>query len=159
MKKSKEKIITIADLSIWRESVADEGFRIVVTNGCFDLIHVGHTAYLEEARDLGDLLLVGVNSDKSVRELKGDGRPINTELNRALVVASLGCVDIVCIFDSKRATGLLEIARPSVWVKGGDYTTDSLDPTEKAAVTKSGGRIVIIPIRHQISTTQILGRL
>lgn len=159
MKKSNEKIIPITDLSIWRESVVDEGLRVVVTNGCFDLIHIGHTTYLEEARSFGDLLLVGVNSDNSVRALKGDGRPINTELNRALVVASLECVDIVCIFDSKRATGLLEIARPNVWVKGGDYTTDSLDPTEKAAVTKSGGRIIIIPIRHQISTTQILGKL
>lgn len=158
MKKINEKILPVGDIRKWRESVRRQGIRLVVTNGCFDLLHIGHATYLEQARNHGDMLLVGINDDQSVRQLKGSGRPTNPELHRASVVAALQSVDFVCIFSGKRATKLLEEVQPDIWVKGGDYTLESLDESEKNAVFQAGGKIVIIPIIHDVSTTKILAR-
>ena len=135
------------------------GQRLVFTNGCFDLLHAGHVRYLQQARGIGDALAVGLNSDRSVRELKGKGRPVNVEEDRAEVLAALGCVDYVVIFDGKRATDVLSTVRPHVYAKGGDYTPDSLDPEERAALEKAGAEIRILPLVPGRSTTAVLERV
>ena len=114
-----------------------EGKRLVLTNGCFDLLHVGHVRYLQAARALGDALAVALNSDASVRALKGEGRPINPEDDRAEVLAALECVDYVAIFSEMRATRFLERVKPAIYVKGGDYILETLDREERAALEKS----------------------
>jgi D-glycero-beta-D-manno-heptose 1-phosphate adenylyltransferase len=130
-----------------------------VTNGCFDLLHAGHVAYLETARSFGDALLVGVNADASVRALKGPSRPLNNEQDRALVLAALAAVDRVCIFQEVRATDFLKFVSPDVYVKGGDYTLDTLDQEERRVVESGGGKIVIVPFVPGKSTTAIIERM
>jgi rfaE bifunctional protein nucleotidyltransferase chain/domain len=142
-----------------RDTMETAGQRLVFTNGCFDLLHAGHVRYLQQARGLGDALAVGLNSDRSVRELKGKGRPVNVEEDRAEVLAALGCVDYVVIFDGKRATDVLSTVRPHVYAKGGDYTPDSLDPEERAALEKAGAEIRILPLVPGRSTTAVLERV
>ena len=133
--------------------------RLVVTNGCFDLLHLGHVTYLETARNLGDMLLVGVNSDAAVRGLKGEGRPVNTEYDRAAVLAALEAVDAVCIFPDVRATNFLAAAKPDIYAKGGDYTLETLDQTERRTVESAGGKIELIPFVPGKSTTKLLQKL
>ncbi|MDQ3082730.1 MAG: adenylyltransferase/cytidyltransferase family protein, partial [Gemmatimonadota bacterium] len=106
----------------------------MATNGCFDLLHAGHVRYLAQARDLGDALVVGVNGDASVRAIKGDTRPLNSEADRAEVLAALECVDFVTIFSEVRATNFLRRAAPAIYVKGGDYRPDTLDAEERDAL-------------------------
>jgi rfaE bifunctional protein nucleotidyltransferase chain/domain len=142
-----------------RDEADHAGWRLVFTNGCFDLLHAGHVRYLQQARELGDALAVGLNSDRSVRELKGEGRPINRQDDRAEVLAALGCVDYVVIFDGKRATDVLRTVRPHVYAKGGDYTPDSLDPEERAALAEAGSGIKILPLVPGRSTTSVVERL
>jgi rfaE bifunctional protein nucleotidyltransferase chain/domain len=132
------------------------GKTIVFTNGCFDIIHTGHVRYLAAARRLGDLLVVGLNGDESVRELKGEGRPLNSQEDRAEVVAALEAVDYVIIFTEKRVDNLLREVRPHVYAKGGDYTVSSLDPGEVAALEEIGATIRILPLVPGKSTTQLL---
>ena len=132
---------------------------MVATNGCFDLLHVGHVRFLQEARKCGDLLIVGVNGDRSVRELKGEGRPVNGEGDRAEVVAGLGCVDAVVIFPQKRATEFLRAVRPEVYVKGGDYQADQLDKDEVKVVTDGGGEVQVMALTPGRSTTAVLQKL
>ncbi|MGC3959429.1 MAG: adenylyltransferase/cytidyltransferase family protein [Verrucomicrobiota bacterium] len=136
-----------------------QGRKLVVTNGCFDLLHVGHVTYLEAARNQGDELLVGVNSDAAVRELKGPTRPVNGEADRLAVLAALQSVSGVCLFTEKRATHFLEQAQPDVYVKGGDYTLETLDPDERRAVERAGGKIIIIPSVSDKSTTATLQKI
>jgi rfaE bifunctional protein nucleotidyltransferase chain/domain len=155
----REKILSGEQLGRWRQAARESGRAVVVTNGCFDLLHVGHVTYLEKARQLGDLLLVGVNGDRAVRELKGTGRPINGQDDRAAVVAALACVDAVVVFPETRATRFLEAASPDIYVKGGDYTLDSLDAAEKRAVEQGGGRIVLLPMVPGKSTSGLLAQL
>lgn len=131
----------------------------MVTNGCFDILHAGHVHYLETARSQGDLLLVGLNADASVRELKGSGRPINSESDRALVLAALECVSAVCIFPDRRATAFLQLAAPDIYAKGGDYTLETLDQEERSAVEACGGEIVLIPFLDGRSTTGLIRKL
>ena len=142
--------------------IADEfrasGRRLVFTNGCFDLLHVGHVRYLQAARALGDALVVAVNGDASVRALKGPSRPINAEDDRAEVLAALACVDYVTTFHTERVTELVREIRPQVYAKGGDYTLDSLNPEERAALEESGAEIRILPLVPGKSTTAILGK-
>jgi rfaE bifunctional protein nucleotidyltransferase chain/domain len=152
------KIILYNDLAAWREQFRGRK-RLVVTNGCFDLLHLGHVTYLEQARDLGDMLLVGVNSDLAVRGLKGENRPINTEFDRAAVVAALESVDAVCIFPDVRATHFLAAATPDIYVKGGDYTLETLEQAERRTVEQAGGRIELIPFVPGKSTTSLLKKL
>ena len=142
-----------------RDEMEAAGQRLVFTNGCFDLLHAGHVRYLRQARGLGEALAVGLNSDRSVRELKGEGRPVNAEEDRAEVLAALGCVDYVVIFDGKRATDVLSTVRPHLYAEGGDYTPDSLDPEERAALEKAGTEIRILPLVPGRSTTSTLGRI
>ncbi len=132
---------------------------MVFTNGCFDILHVGHVGYLESARRSGDYLVVGVNSDESVRRLKGPSRPVNDQRSRARVLAALECVDFVVIFDGKRATPLLKILKPEIYVKGGDYTRETLDPTERSAIESYGGRIRLLPLWKGYSTTRTLQKI
>jgi rfaE bifunctional protein nucleotidyltransferase chain/domain len=153
------KIIDADQLASRAKQLRANGKKLVVTNGCFDLLHVGHVRYLQAARALGEALAVLVNGDRSVRELKGDGRPINNERDRAEVLAALGCVDFVSIFDDKRATRLLEKVAPAIYAKGGDYTTATLDAEEKAALEKIGAEIRIIPFEHGYSTSGLLEKL
>ncbi len=147
------------ELRRWRDELDRTGRRLVFTNGCFDLLHPGHVRYLAQARALGDALLVAINSDASVRALKGPSRPINQELDRAEVVAALRCVDAVVIFNDPRATSLIETIQPHVYAKGGDYTPDSLNPEEKAALEKAGTAIHILPLVPGRSTTATLERM
>jgi len=132
---------------------------VVATNGCFDLLHVGHVRFLQEAKKRGDLLIVGVNGDRSVRELKGEGRPVNGEADRAEVVAGLGCVDAVVIFPDKRATEFLRAVRPEVYVKGGDYQADQLDKDEVMVVKEGGGEVQVLALTPGRSTTAVLQKL
>lgn len=154
-----EKIVPWERLPVWRAVLRDRGRRLVVTNGCFDLLHLGHVTYLEAARNQGDALLVGVNGDNAVRELKGPSRPLNPEADRAALVAALHSVDGVCIFAERTATRFLSVAEPDIYVKGGDYTLDTLNPDERRAVEASGGRIVILPIVPGKSTTGLLQKI
>jgi rfaE bifunctional protein nucleotidyltransferase chain/domain len=155
----REKIIPWARLPAWRAGVRTKGMSLVVTNGCFDILHLGHVTYLDAARGQGEILLVGVNSDSAVRELKGSDRPINSESDRAAIVASLGCVDAVCIFEQRSALQFLTAAQPDIWVKGGDYTLDTVNQDERRAVEKAGGKIIILPLVPGKSTTGLLEKL
>jgi D-glycero-beta-D-manno-heptose 1-phosphate adenylyltransferase len=152
----RDKIITIEALPQWRQAQRAAGRKLVVTNGCFDLIHCGHVTYLEAARKLGDLLLVGVSSDHSVRTLKGPGRPINTEQDRASVLAALASVDAACIFPDVTAERFLTLAQPDIYVKGGDYTIDTINQDERRLIERMGGRIAILPAVPGRSTTGLL---
>jgi rfaE bifunctional protein nucleotidyltransferase chain/domain len=155
----REKIIAWETLPEWRAAVRASGKRLVVTNGCFDLLHVGHATYLETARQQGDALLVGVNGDAAVRQLKGPDRPLNPEDDRAAVLAALESVDGVCIFVEATATRFLAAARPDIYVKGGDYTLDTLNPEERHMVEQAGGKIVIVPCVPGKSTTALLEKI
>ncbi len=155
----RDKIISWERLPEWRAALKAKGRRLAVTNGCFDLLHPGHVVYLEAARNNGDALLVGLNGDDSVRQLKGDGRPVNEEADRAMVLAALESVDGVCIFPEKTATRFLSAATPDVYVKGGDYTLETLNADERRTVESCGGRIVIIPFVRGKSTTALLEKI
>ncbi|MGX5716095.1 D-glycero-beta-D-manno-heptose 1-phosphate adenylyltransferase [Arthrobacter sp. MAHUQ-56] len=134
-----------------------QGQRIVLTNGCFDVLHSGHTRYLNQAKQLGDILVVALNSDDSVRRLKGAGRPINNMADRAAVVAALSCVDYVTVFDTPTATPLIQRLQPEVYAKGGDYTPEML--AETAAVEEYGGRVAILDYVAERSTTAVVKRI
>ena len=155
----RDKLVTWDKLPAWSAAVRAEGKKLVVTNGCFDILHLGHVSYLESARILGDTLLVGVNGDGSARQLKGPGRPVNSESDRAAVLAALASVNGVCIFAEKTAVKFLAAARPDVYVKGGDYTPDTLDQEERRTVESAGGRIVILPFVPGKSTTALLEKI
>ncbi len=152
------RVLSVKELGDWRRGEKSAGRRVVVTNGCFDLLHVGHVRFLQEARALGDTLLVGLNGDGSVRELKGAGRPVNPEADRAEVLAALGCVDVVMVFPEKRATRFLEVAQPDIYVKGGDYRPEDLDADEQAAVKKAGGQVKVLKLTPGKSTTAVLAK-
>jgi len=133
--------------------------RLVLTNGCFDLLHTGHVRYLQQARALGDGLLIAVNSDRSVRELKGPTRPLNSENDRAEVVAALRCVDHVTIFNEKRVTEVIKKLKPSIYAKGGDYTIESLDVSEREALRVCGAQVKILPLVEGRSTTSLIKKM
>jgi len=153
------KIIEMDELAERARRLRVAGEKLVATNGCFDLLHVGHVRYLQAARALGDALAVGLNGDQSVRELKGIGRPVNNESDRAEVLAALECVDFVTIFPEKRATRFIEAARPTIYVKGGDYRSDTLDAEEQALLREIGAKVRILPFVPGYSTSELLGKL
>jgi D-glycero-beta-D-manno-heptose 1-phosphate adenylyltransferase len=153
------KIIGMDDLAAHTRALRNAGKKLVATNGCFDLLHVGHVHYLQAARALGDVLAVGLNGDRSVRELKGAGRPINNERDRAEVLAALDCVDLVTIFPEVRATQFISASKPAIYVKGGDYTSDTLNAEESAVLRKIGAEIRILPFEKGYSTSLLLERL
>jgi rfaE bifunctional protein nucleotidyltransferase chain/domain len=153
------KILTLDQLGTESGRLRVEGKRVVATNGCFDILHVGHVRYLAAARRLGDVLVVGLNGDDSVRQLKGKGRPVNRARDRAEVLTALESVDYVTIFPEKRATNFVRAAHPAVYAKGGDYTADTLDPEERAVLDEFGTRIEIIPFEKGYSTSELLTRI
>jgi rfaE bifunctional protein nucleotidyltransferase chain/domain len=150
---SLEKLKSPAELALIRQEYEAAGRKLVFTNGVFDLLHVGHVRYLQQARALGDALLVAVNGDSSVRALKGPTRPINSEHDRAEVLAALECVDFVIIFETVRVTDLVTAIKPHIYVKGGDYTLASLDPGERSALEAAGSQIRLLPLVPGKSTT------
>jgi len=149
--------LTADELERQMELHRAQGQRIVLTNGCFDVLHSGHTRYLNQAKQLGDVLVVALNSDESVRRLKGAGRPINNGVDRAAVVAALSCVDYVTVFDTPTATPLIRRLRPEVYAKGGDYTPEMLEETP--AVEEYGGRVAILDYVAERSTTAVVNRI
>ena len=155
----REKLISWDALAAWRADARASGKRLVVTNGCFDVLHLGHVTYLEAARNLGDLLLIGVSGDNSVQQLKGPNRPVNNEQDRALVLAALASVDAVCIFAEKAASRFLSLATPDIYVKGGDYTLETLNQEERRIVEQAGGKISLLPFVPGKSTTALLEKI
>ena len=153
------RVLSAAQLAEQRDLLDRQGKRLVFTNGCFDLLHVGHTRYLQAARRLGDALAIGLNADASVRALKGSGRPLNNEADRAEVLAALACVDFVVVFAEPRATRLLAEVRPHVYAKGGDYRLETLNPEERATLEQAGSRIEFVPLVPGRSTTGLIGRM
>ena len=155
----REKILDAEALPAWREALRAEGRTLAATNGCFDILHIGHVNYLQAARNKADALIVGLNSDRSTTELKGPDRPIHTEADRAAVLAALESVNAVFIFDDLRATSFLQIAQPDIYVKGGDYTVDQLPAEERAIIEAQGGRITVLGHIPGKSSTEIARRI
>jgi len=154
-----DKVVPLEELQQRANKLRAAGKRIVATNGCFDLLHVGHIRYLNAARALGDALIVGINGDQSVRELKGAGRPVTSESDRAEIVAALEGVDLVAIFPEVRATRFLQLASPDIYVKGGDYNQDTLNAEERQVLQKIGAKIDIVPFERGYSTSDLLARM
>lgn len=150
---------TLAEVQRLRADLEAQGKKLVFTNGCFDLLHAGHVRYLNDARALGDALVIGLNSDASVRALKGPERPLNNENDRSEVLCGLRAVDAVVVFDDQRATGLIEAIRPHVYAKGGDYTVESLNREERAALDAAGTEIRILPLVPGRSTTKTINKM
>ncbi|HEX8707744.1 MAG TPA: D-glycero-beta-D-manno-heptose 1-phosphate adenylyltransferase [Pyrinomonadaceae bacterium] len=151
------KIVSGEELRAERARLRRGGRRLVFTNGCFDILHVGHVRYLARARSLGDALMVAINSDRSVRELKGAGRPIMAQEERAELLAALGAVDYVTVFDELSPRALIAEVLPDVLVKGGDYGLDEIHGREE--VEAAGGRVLALPFVDGASTTSIIERI
>jgi rfaE bifunctional protein nucleotidyltransferase chain/domain len=143
------------ELSLVGKTYRKQAKKLVLTNGCFDLLHTGHVRYLQAARALGDALIVAINSDRSVRELKGPTRPLNSEEDRAEVIAALRCVDGVTIFDDLRVSQVIKELHPAIYAKGGDYTIDSLNESERQALQECDAKIHILPLVPGRSTTSL----
>lgn len=156
-KRMSGKVISTEELRAERERLREGGLRLVFTNGCFDVLHVGHVRYLARARELGDALVVAINSDRAVRELKGAGRPIMNESERAEMLASLRAVDYVTVFDDLSPRSLIAALLPDVLVKGGDYALSEIHGREE--VEAAGGRVVSLPFIEGASTTSIIERI
>jgi D-beta-D-heptose 7-phosphate kinase/D-beta-D-heptose 1-phosphate adenosyltransferase len=151
------KILTRSEMERLAEAWAQDGSTTVFTNGCFDLLHVGHTRYLQAARALGDRLVLGLNSDASVQGLKGPNRPILPQDERAELLAALACVDYVLIFDEPTADEAIKAVRPSLYVKGGDYEPDTIPETP--LVRALGGDVKVLPFVEGRSTTSLVARI
>jgi rfaE bifunctional protein nucleotidyltransferase chain/domain len=152
-------ILGLDEAAAYREQLRRTGRTVVVTNGCFDLLHVGHLRYLTEAHVFGDFLWVGLNGDVSVRELKGPGRPLVPEEDRAELLAAWRIVDAVTIFPGVRATEFLRVVKPDVYVKGGDYKPETLNPEEAAVLKECGARIEIVHLVPGKSTTSLVKKM
>ena len=145
------KIVSLGDL----QSLSNK--KIVFTNGCFDILHAGHIEYLYQAAQLGDVLLIGLNSDNSVRRIKGETRPINKEIDRAIILASLYFVDYVVFFDEDTPLNLIEKIKPNVLVKGGDYSVENIVGAD--FVQKNGGKVIVIPFKEGYSSSSIISKI
>jgi rfaE bifunctional protein nucleotidyltransferase chain/domain len=154
---SREKILSLEELVRARAGLRAGGRAVVFTNGCFDLMHPGHVRYLEQARGLGDALVVALNSDRAVRELKGPARPILFEAERAEVVAALGCVDFVTVFDDVSPLDTVVAVAPDVLVKGGDWGIDRIIGRDE--VEGAGGRVLSLPFVDGCSTSDVIERI
>ena len=152
---SMNKVVTLKQLKEWREIVDN----VVVTNGCFDIIHVGHIGLIEYAKSQGDYLVIGVNSDKSVKKLKGKGRPINCLEDRCAILSHLQLVTVVYLFNEVNAARFLDIVKPNVYVKGGDYSLETLNKEELKVLKKHKTKIMFAPLVSGKSTTQIINGL
>jgi rfaE bifunctional protein nucleotidyltransferase chain/domain len=163
---TQQKIYLRAELATEVTRRQQAGERAVFTNGCFDLLHVGHVRYLQEARALGDFLILALNSDESVRRLKGEGRPLVPEMERAEIMAALACVDYVTIFPEATAGPLVQLLQPAIYVKGGDYAgaNQQLQPDlqrlpEAPVVLAYGGTVRLIPYVAQHSTSELIATI
>jgi D-glycero-beta-D-manno-heptose 1-phosphate adenylyltransferase len=163
--RTRQKIVArdqLADIVRRRQLAGERG---VFTNGCFDLLHLGHVRYLQEARDLGDFLVLGLNSDASVKQLKGIGRPLTSEHERAEILAALVCIDYVTIFGEATASELVDLLQPAIYVKGGDYSAagsvqfDPLRLPEGTHVQAYGGTVRLIPYLPNHSTTAMIEKI
>lgn len=154
-----KSLLTLENAVKWRESLRQSGKKLAVTNGCFDLMHRGHATYLAQARNCADALLVLINSDESVRSLKGPTRPLVCETDRAYLLASLQAVDKVVIFNSSRCDRELAALTPDVYIKAGDYTLETLAPEERDVLLASGTEIVFMPFVPGLSTTGIVEKI
>ena len=152
------KIFSLVSLLAFRAEALAQGRRVVLTNGAFDVLHCGHLSYLHQSALLGDLLIVAVNSDASVRQLKGDGRPVNRELDRAIALAHMTCVDATFIFPGPRLTEEIITLKPDVYTKADDYTLETLDASERAALISVGADIRFVTFVPGYSTTSTLER-
>jgi D-glycero-beta-D-manno-heptose 1-phosphate adenylyltransferase len=153
------RVLSLPELAAIRLGWRDAGLRLVLTNGTFDLLHIGHVRYLEAAREEGDILVVGINSDASVRSYKEPGRPVVPQDERAEIVAALRCVDYAVIFEESTATPLVEALQPDVYVKGGDYTPGGKPLPEAEAVAAYGGEVKIIPLVRGHSASELIRRI
>ena len=153
------KLRNLSDAVAWRERSRKEGQRVVLTNGVFDLLHTGHLYSLIRARQLGDALIVALNSDASVRALKGPSRPVQNELQRAYALGALACVDSITIFFEPRLTKEIRALRPDVYCKSGDYSLEKLNPEERAALNDVGAKIEFLPFLPGFSTTELIARI
>jgi D-glycero-beta-D-manno-heptose 1-phosphate adenylyltransferase len=153
------KIVDFEEVSDRCDRLRAAGKKLVATNGCFDLLHVGHVRYLQAARALGDFLAVGLNADRSVRELKGTGRPITTGNDRAELIAALQFVDLVTVFPQLRATQFIAAVRPAIYVKGGDYSRETLDEEERAMLKDIGAEIRLVPFQTGYSTSRLIEQM
>jgi D-beta-D-heptose 7-phosphate kinase/D-beta-D-heptose 1-phosphate adenosyltransferase len=162
---TQQKIRSRDDLATEIQRRQQAGERAVFTNGCFDLLHLGHVRYLQEARELGDFLVLGLNADESVRQLKGVGRPLVPEQERAEIMASLVCIDYVTIFSEATASPLLDLLRPAIYVKGADYagatdgTPDTKRLPEAKVVQAYGGVVRLLPYLQHHSTTELIAKI
>jgi len=154
---SRERVVGLEQAARFVQEVRGRGGTVAFTNGCFDLLHAGHVELLETARSLADALVVGVNGDASVRRLKGPGRPLQPAQDRARLVAALRAVDRVVVFEDVTAEALLAELKPDVYVKGGDYTLDTLP--EREAARRAGARVVLVPLLAGRSTTALVRRM
>lgn len=157
MEDYRQKNKTLEDAKKEMDRLKKQGKRIVFTNGCFDILHIGHTRYLYKARELGDFLIVAVNSDRSVRSIKGPERPVITENERAEMLAALGCVDMTVIFDEDTPHEVIKILVPDVLVKGGDWKEEDIIGSD--IVKKAGGEVKSITFIEGSSTTNIINRI
>ena len=158
---AQSKIVRRSELARIISDARAQGKTVVSTNGCFDVLHIGHVRYLQQARSMGDLLVVGVNSDESVKRLKGKGRPLVSEFERLEVLAGLECVDWVTLFTEDTPVKLIEAVKPDIHVKGGDYRVKDLPEAE--VMSRLGGRVVTIPLSSTrtegYSSTDLLGKM
>jgi D-beta-D-heptose 7-phosphate kinase/D-beta-D-heptose 1-phosphate adenosyltransferase len=151
------KTVSIDEFLKERARLRADGLKLVLTNGCFDILHVGHVRYLQRARELGDALLVAINSDRSVRELKGPLRPIMNEAERAEMLAALSAVDYVTVFDDASPRALISKLLPDILVKGGDYQLNEIHGREE--VEAAGGRVLSLPFIEGASTSSVIERI
>lgn len=153
------KVLSLEQAAHWRQQQRESGCSVVLTNGCFDLLHPGHVRYLHDARQQGDVLCVAMNSDASVRAVKGPTRPVIPEHDRAFMLAALEAVDAVIIFDTPNAIPVFKQIPPDVYVKGGDYTEETLNRDEYPVLKATGCRFCFIPVVAGYSTTSLIAQL
>ena len=165
MRQPKEKIRTIEEMKTILRDLEKDKKKYILTNGCFDILHLGHIRYLQKAKEIGDILIVAINSDSSVKKNKGPDRPILPQNERAEILSSLECVDYIFIFDDIKLDTVLENIKPLLYAKGGDYVLEPVDATpkrpaivqsERKIIERYGGKIIIIPSEKEISTTNII---
>lgn len=153
------KLLSLAGAVSWREQARAAGRRVVLTNGVFDLLHTGHLYFLQKAKARGDVLIIALNGDASVKQLKGPLRPVQTEQERAYALGALMCVDGIVIFSTQRLTAEIRALRPDVYCKAGDYTPATLDPGERAALEEVGASIEFLPFLPGFSTTRLIEKI
>jgi len=154
-----QKIKDITKLALILTTLKEQSKKIVTTNGVFDILHRGHITYLQEARKKGDVLVVGLNSDASVKRIKGDTRPLNNQKDRAHCLAALECVDYVVVFEEENPIQLLDVVKPNIHVKGGDYKGKEHSMVEKEVVESHNGEIVLVDFVEGYSTTDMINRM